>query len=455
MSKQIVVIGGDAAGMTCASKVKREHPDWNVTVLERGEHVSYAACGIPYFVSGVVPELESLQLITPEQFRKERDIDVRMGWEAVQILPDEYQIKTKKLDSGEEFVLDYDQLMIATGASAVIPPIDGSELDGVFTVRNLTDARNMRRWLTEHQPENAVIVGGGYIGLEMAEALVERNIKVQVVEMLPQLLSPMDKPITERVMEELKKNGVEVHLESKVEKLRGVDGAVARVMIEGMTNELPADMVILGSGIRPNSALAEEAGLEVGNSGGILVDDRQQTSHKDIFAGGDCVEQKHLVTGGPTYVPLGPAANKHGRVAGINISGGKAVFPGIVGTAVMKVFGLTISRTGLMESQAKGSGFKFFGNTIKSRERAGYYPNSGQLIIHVVAEQGTGRLLGAEICGGTTAAKRIDPFAVALYNEMTLDEIAMLDLSYAPPYSPVLDPVGVAAQVAAGKMSSK
>jgi len=455
MSKQIVVIGGDAAGMTCASKVKREHSDWKVTVLERGEHVSYAACGIPYYVSGVVPDLDNLQIITPDQFRKKRNIDLRMGWEAVQILPDEYQVKAKKLDGGEEIILDYDHLMIATGASAVIPPIDGSDLHGVFTVRNLTDAHNMRHWITEHRPENAVIVGGGYIGLEMAEALVERNIKVQVVEMLSQVLSPMDEPITDRVMEELKKNGVQVHLKSKVEQLHGKNGAVTGVMVAGMTNELPADMVILGSGIRPNSALAKEAGLEVGNSGGILVDERQQTSHKDIFAGGDCVEQKHLVTGGQTYVPLGPAANKHGRVAGINISGGKAVFPGVVGTAVMKVFDLTISRTGLMESQASDNGFDFFSNTIKSRERAGYYPNSGQLIIHVIAEKKTGRLLGAEICGGTTAAKRIDPFAVALHNEMTLDEVAMLDLSYAPPYSPVLDPVGVAAQVAVGKMSAK
>lgn len=455
MSKRIVVIGGDAAGMTCASKVKREHPDWNVTVLERGEHVSYAACGIPYYVSGVVPELDNLQIITPEQFREKRDIDLRMGWEAVQISPDEYQIKAKKLDNGEEIILDYDQLMIATGASAVIPPIDGSDLAGVFTVRNLTDAHNMRQWITENQPKNAVIVGGGYIGLEMAEALVERNMQVQIVEMLPQVLYPMDKPITDRVMEELKNNGVQVHLESKVKKLIGKDNTVTRVVIDGVSAELSADMVILGSGIRPNSALAKEAGLDVGESGGIVVDERQQTSHKDIFAGGDCVEQKHLVTGTQTYIPLGPAANKHGRVAGINISGGKSVFPGVVGTTVMKVFDLTISRTGLLESQASDNGFDFFSNTIKSRERAGYYPNSGQLIIHVIAEKETGKLLGAEICGGSTAAKRIDPFAVALHNKMTLDEIAMLDLSYAPPYSPVLDPVGVAGQVAAGKLQSK
>lgn len=444
---RILVIGGDAAGMSFASKVKREQPDWQVTVLEKGKHVSYSACGIPYFVGGEVPDLHSLEIITADQFRSERDIDVRMGWEAVAIDREKQQVTARHVGTGNEQTFTYDTLMIGTGAKATIPPVEGVALDGIFTARNLEDAAGIHHYIDDRHPETGLILGGGYIGLEMAEALRSRNIKVDLVEMLPQVLNPLDAPIVSRVMEELEAQGVTVHLSAKVTRFEGAEDRVTGACIEGREQPIPAELVVLGSGVRARSALAEAAGLRVGELGGIVVDERLRTTDPAIYAGGDCVEQTHLVTGAPTYIPLGPAANKHGRVAAINATGGEETFPGVVGTAVMKVFDLTISRTGLTESQAAENGFEYFGSTIQSKERAGYYPGGKKLTIHVVAEQATGRLLGAQIVGGETAAKRIDPFAVALHNRMTLHDIAQLDLSYAPPYSPVLDPVNVAAQV--------
>lgn len=453
--QKVVVIGGDATGMSCASKIKREHSDWKVTVLERGEYVSYAACGIPYYVSGIITDLQDLQILTAEQFRKKRDIDVRMGWEATEIDRDSQQVKARSVASVDEVVLNYDKLMIATGARAIAPSIEGINLSGVFTVRNLVDAEQMHKWILEEKPQSGVIIGGGYIGLEMAEALRAHGITLHLVEMLPQVLNPMDEPIVKEVMEELERHEVAVHLDTKVEAIGGKNGKVSGVRLANSDEMLSAEMVILGSGVTPNIELAEKSGLEIGQTGGIVVNERQQTSDPLVYAGGDCVEQKHLVTGGKTWVPLGPTANRHGRIAGMNISGERTTFPGVVGTAVMKVFDLTVARSGLMESQAKNEGFNIISSTIESRERAGYYPNPGHLKIHIIAEKTSGRLLGAEICGGDTAAKRIDPFAVALHNKMRLDEIAMLDLSYAPPYSPVLDPVGIAAQVAVSKLTLK
>ncbi len=286
----------------------------------------------------------------------------------------------------------------------------------------------------------------------MTEALSDRGIDLHTIEMLGQVLHPMDRPITDRVMEELSNKGVTVHLNSKVLSFGGNNGRVTSVDVEGMEQEFPAEIVILGSGIRPRSELAIEAGIECGEFDGIMVDERQKTSDPDIYAGGDCVEQRHLVTGTPAYIPLGPAANKHGRVAAINVTGSDELFPGVVGTAVMKVFDLTVSRTGLTESEALKAGYDFFSSTITSREKAGYYPGVRKLVIHVVAEK-SGRLLGAQIAGGETAAKRIDPFAVALHNGMTLHEMEYMDLSYAPPYSPTIDPVGRAAQVAERRRS--
>jgi len=450
---QIVVIGGDAAGMSFASKVKREKPDWNVVVFERGEHVSYAACGIPYFVSREVHSLKDLQVITADQFREKRGVDVRMGWEAIEIDRDTKIVIARDVSTGEEVRQGYDNLMIGTGANAVKPPVDGIDLEGVFTVRNLSDAKRIHEFIDEHTPQAGVIIGGGYIGLEMAEALTQREIDLHLIEMLPQVLNPMDEPITEKVMKELDRHNVDVRLDSKVSAIHGKNGKVTSISIEGAPEPIPAGIVILGSGVRPNTQLAEQAGLTIGEFGGIRVDAHQRTNDPDIYAGGDCVEQHHIVTGKPTYIPLGPAANKHGRVAAVNVLGGEAEFPGVVGTAVMKVFGLTVSRTGLTTYQAKKGGFDFIEQTIQSRERAGYYPGGRKLTLHLVGEKKTGKLLGAQIAGGETAAKRIDPYAVALHNHMKLPDIAMLDLSYAPPYSPVLDPVGVAAQVAANKLT--
>ncbi|MCF7803457.1 MAG: FAD-dependent oxidoreductase [Candidatus Marinimicrobia bacterium] len=452
-SRRILVIGGDAAGMSFASKIKREQPEWRVTVLERGNYVSYAACGIPYYVSRDVEKLENLQIVTADQFRKKRGVDVRMGWEAISIHRDDKSVRAQHVESGEKENFQYDTLMIATGADPVKPPIDGLDLDGIFSVRDLNDADRIHTFIDEQKPETAAIIGGGYIGLEMAEALRSRDLQVYLIEMLPQVLNPMDKPITEKVMAELDRHEVRTRLNTRVKPIRGEGGTVNTIDIGENDESLPVEMIILGTGIRPNADLAERAGLATGEFGGITVDDHLLTDDPDIYAAGDCVEQHHLVSGKPAYVPLGPAANKHGRIAALHLLGEPVAFPGIVGTAVMKVFDLTVSRTGLTESQAEEAGFNYFSQTVKSRERAGYYPGSGELTIHLVIERESGRLLGAQIAGGETAAKRIDPYAVALHNQMRIQDIALLDLSYAPPYSPVIDPVGLAAQVASGKMN--
>lgn len=452
--QQIIVIGGDAAGMSFASKVKREKPNWEVVVFERGKYVSYAACGIPYYVSRDVDSLDDLQIITAEQFREKRGINVRMGWEVVAIDREAQTVHAKNLESGETKNTSYDQLMIATGANATKPPINGIDLTGVFSVRNLNDADQIHTYLDTEQPSHGVVIGGGYIGLEMTEALTARGVEVQIIEMLPQVLSPMDEPVTAKVMEELQSQDITVHLASKANALRGKNGKIQSVTVAGMDKPIPAEIVIVASGIKPNSELAVHSSLEVGESGGIIVDANMQTSDPKIYAGGDCVEQYHIVSGKPAYVPLGPAANKHGRIAALNVVGNSVEFPGIVGTAVMKVFDLTISRTGLTETQAEDAGFDYFTQTIQTKERAGYYPGGKKLTLHLVVEENSGRLLGAQIAGGTTAAKRIDPYAVALHNGMKIQDIALLDLSYAPPYSPVLDPVGLAAQVASGKLNT-
>ena len=450
MTDRLVVVGGDAGGMTAAAQARRRVPDRDaleIVAFERGAYTSYSACGIPYLVGDVVTEAEKLVARSPSEHR-ERGIDVRTGHEVTAVDLDRRCVRVRDVDAGDEREQGFDHLVIATGATPVRPSIDGIDVSGVFGVQTLVDGIAVRQAVDQEQPERAVVVGGGYIGLELAEALVRRGLDVSLVEQRPQPMSTLDPDMGALVAAALRGVGVHVYLEEPVEGFESADGQV-RAVVTGQRT-LTADVVILGLGVRPSSELAEEAGVPVGETGGIVTDERMQAGAEGVWAAGDCVETWHRVSRRPVAIALGTHANKQGRVVGTNATGGSATFPGVIGTAVSKICEYEVARTGLTESEAADAGFDALAATIDSTTRAGYYPGAEPIRVKVVAERPTGRMLGAQIVGKEGAAKRIDVCAAVIWNEMPVGEVASLDLSYAPPFSPVWDPVLVAARKAAG-----
>jgi NADPH-dependent 2,4-dienoyl-CoA reductase/sulfur reductase-like enzyme len=449
VTDRLVVVGGDAGGMTAAAQARRRVPDGDaleIVAFERGAYTSYSACGIPYLVGDVVTEAEKLVARSPSQHR-ERGIDVRTGHEVTAVDLDRRSVRVRAVKGGDERDEGFDHLVIATGATPVRPPIDGIDVAGVFGVQTLADGIAVRQAVDDEQPERAVVVGGGYIGLELAEALVMRRLDVTLVEQRPQPMGTLDPDMGALVADALRGVGVHVYLEEPVEGIESADGRVHAVVTGRRT--LPADVVILGLGVRPNSELAEEAGVPVGETGGVVTDERMQAGAGGVWAAGDCVETWHRVSRRPVAIALGTHANKQGRVVGTNLTGGSASFPGVIGTAVSKVCAYEVARTGLTESEAADAGFDALAATIDSTTRASYYPGAEPIRVKVVAERPTGRMLGAQIVGKEGAAKRIDVCAAVIWNEMSVSEAASLDLSYAPPFSPVWDPVLVAARKAA------
>ncbi len=462
MSQPFVIIGGDAAGMSAASKIKRDLPDADVIVFERGQVISYSACGMPYWIAGTVASDQQLIVLTPERARRKRGIDVRIGHEVLAIDRASKNVTVLRHATGEQFTQPYHRLLIATGARALKPPIPGIDQAGIFTLRSLADAQQIVQYLTEHQPQSAVVIGGGYIGLEMVEALRTRQLSVSVVEQLPQLLPTFDPDMLEDVEATLRAHEVSLLLSTRVERItRTADHFSLQLTPSdgtGPTTQLTADLIIVAAGVAPNSELAKAAGLRLGETGAIWVDDQMRTSDPAIFAAGDCVEHQHLVLGKAAWIPLAPAANKGGRLAGENMAGGNATFPGIVGTAVIKVFDYTVACTGLTEAAAKASGRfgaqgEFVGAaTIRDRDRASYWPGVAELQVKIVFDRRDGRLLGGQIIGRDGVNKRIDILATALHAGMTVRQVGWLDLSYAPPYSLTWDPVQVAANVASSNL---
>ncbi|WP_178917890.1 FAD-dependent oxidoreductase [Natronomonas gomsonensis] len=447
MGDTFVVIGGDAAGMSAASKVKRDNPEMDVVVFEKGEWVSYAACGMPYYVKGAVDDIDDLVTVTPEEFREERDVDLRTGHEVVGIDPEG---QTVTVDDGTEtFKQPYDDLLVATGATAIEPPFDGMDLEGVFTIHNMDEAEAIETFVSEHSPETAAIVGGGYVGIEMAEALAERGVDVRIYEMLPHVLQPFGETVAETVEEHLREQGVGLHLETAVSGFDG-DGSVEVVELEDGTQQ--ADIAIVGVGVAPNVDLAEDAGIELGPTGAIATDDYGRTNYENVYAAGDCAEARHVVTGEPDHVPLALTANRAGRAIGQTISGSPTPTGDIAGTAIVKAFDLGASRTGLIdEEQAREAGFDPVSVTISAASRAHYYPGGSELTVTLLADRESGRVLGSSLVG-REGVKRIDTVATALAAEMTVEELQNADLAYAPPFSPVWDPVLTAAKVLQGKL---
>jgi NADPH-dependent 2,4-dienoyl-CoA reductase/sulfur reductase-like enzyme len=447
MGDTFVVIGGDAAGMSAASKVKRDNPEMDVVVFEKGEWVSYAACGMPYYVKGAVDDIDDLVTVTPEEFREERDVDLRTGHEVVGIDPEG---QTVTVDDGTEtFEQPYDNLLVATGATAIEPPFDGMGLDGVFTIHDMDEAEAIETFVSEQSPETAAIVGGGYVGIEMAEALAERGVDVSIYEMLPHVLQPFGETVAETVEAHLREQGVGLHLETAVSGFDG-DGSVEVVELED--DSQPADIAIVGVGVAPNVDLAEDAGIELGPTGAIATDDYGRTNYENVYAAGDCAEAHHVVTGDPDHVPLALTANRAGRAIGQTISGSPTPTGDIAGTAIVKAFDLGASRTGLIdEERAREAGFDPVSVTISAASRAHYYPDGSELTVTLMADRESGRVLGSSLVG-REGVKRIDTVATALTSGMTVAELQNTDLAYAPPFSPVWDPVLTAAKVLQGKL---
>jgi NADPH-dependent 2,4-dienoyl-CoA reductase/sulfur reductase-like enzyme len=453
VTERLVVIGGDAAGMTAAARARRRRDpeDLEIVAFERGPYTSYSACGIPYFVGDLLSDIDELVARTPDEHRK-NGIDVRTGHEVVAIDVNKRRVRVRDLaGDGSERDEPFDQLVVAAGAVPSRPNVPGVDAKGILGVQTLADGVTVRRAVDEGEPRRAVVVGGGYVGLEMAEALVRRGLEVALVDRTEQpMASTLDLDMGELVADAVRAVGVSLHLGEAVDGFEVENGSVR--VVYTANRSLPADLVVLGLGVRPNIALAREAGIAIGDKGGIVTDARMETSVGGVWAAGDCVESMDRITGLPVVVALGTHANKQGRVVGINATGGDVRFPGVVGTAVSKICAYEVARVGLTEREAADLDRDVVAAKIESTSRAGYYPGAAPIKVKVVAERPGGRLVGAQIVGKEGAAKRIDVLATAIWNRMTVDEVASLDLSYAPPFSPVWDPVLVAARKAADEL---
>jgi NADPH-dependent 2,4-dienoyl-CoA reductase/sulfur reductase-like enzyme len=438
---RMLVVGGDAAGMSAATQARRRRPagELEIVAFERGQHVSYSACGLPYYAGGVVKDWRDLVARTAEEFA-DQDIEVRTGHEVDAIDLQARRVRVRDLDGGRVVEEPWDLLVVATGSEPLRPSIEGIDLPGVYGLSVLQDGIELRK-AVDAGPERAVVVGGGYIGLEAAEALVSRGVATTLVEAGPQVMNRIDPDMGELVSRAVRDIGVELYLEEEVAAIEG-DGRVRAVRTAGRT--LEADLVVLGLGTRPAVGLAASSGIKLGPSGAIAVSPRMRTAHDGVWAAGDCAETRHVVSGEPVSFHLGTIANKQGRVCGINIGGGYATFPGVLGTAVSKVCEVEVARTGLSEAELRELDLEWEQMAVDSTTRAGYFPGAEPIRTKVLAERRTGRLLGAQIVGKEGAAKRIDVLATAIWNGMTVDEMVNLDLSYAPPFSPVWDPVLIA-----------
>lgn len=441
----LVIIGGDAAGMSAASKVRRVHKDKHILVFEKSAYTSYSACGIPYFISGLIDSVDELVRRRPEEFRTKYDIDVRTQHLVLEVDTAGKRIRVLDKDNNTEFWQPYSQLLIATGGKAYCPKdITGHDAENVFGVTTLKSGINIENFIETQKPQTAVIVGGGYIGLEMAEALLIRGLEVTLITKGPQVMNTLDPDMGTHVTEALIKLGVTVYLD---EALKGFDienKTVTNVITE--KQKIPADMVVFGMGTSPNTAFLEGSGIALGAKGAIKVNAQMQTNIPDVWAAGDCTETLNMVSRQHMHLALGTLANKTGLVAGSSIAGEQAVFPGAVGTAVCKVCSYEVARTGLQEKELDKLGIDYAATAIDSLTRADYYPGATKIIVKLLAEKNSGRLLGGQIIGQEGAAKRIDVLATAITHNLTLQNIIDLDLSYAPPFSPVWDPVQTCAR---------
>jgi CoA-dependent NAD(P)H sulfur oxidoreductase len=445
---RLVIVGGVAAGTKAASRARRLDPEMEITIYQEEPEPSISECGLPYFLSGIVEERERLVARTPEKFA-EKDIEVLVRHRVERIDANSKKLIVHDLGTGKTFEDTYDRLVVATGARAVLPPIPGFDLEGVFELRFLTDADRIRTYVREHSPKRATIVGGGYIGLEVAENLCGLGMECSLIEGEDRVALAYGPEVSERVEEELQAHDVNIFTGEKVDEFTGED-RVRGVKFGG--KELATDLVIVGVGIEPNVELASESGVEIGTTGAILVDKHMKTTAPDVWAAGDCVETTDLTSGEPAWVPLGDTANQMGRVAGTNAATGEDIleFPGILGTGIFKVFDLGVGKTGLSERAAADAGFETLSASLTANDRAAYYPGADKVFLKLIADRDTGRLLGAE-AAGSSSDKLIDICATALWGKLSYPDLVNIDLAYSPPYGPTLSPVIQAATILSGK----
>ena len=439
---KVVIVGGVAGGATAAARIRRLDEQAEIVVFERSGYISYANCGLPYYIGGVIEDPEDLTLQTPESFFSRFRIHMKVHHEVTAIHPDKKTVSVKNLETGEVFEESYDKLLLSPGAKPVWPNLPGMDSDKLFTLRTVEDTFRIKDFVTENKPQTAVMVGGGFIGLEVAENLRELGMDVTIVQRPKQLMNPFDTDMASFIHAEMRKHGVKLALGYSVEGFAERDGGVDVLLKDNAP--IHADMVVLAIGVSPESTLAKEAGLTLGMKGSILVNDRMETSAPDIYAVGDAVQVKHYVTGEDALIALAGPANKQGRIAADNICGGDSRYLGSQGSSVIKVFDMTAATTGINETNARKSGLDVDTVILSPMSHAGYYPGGKLMTMKVVFEKETYRLLGAQIVGYEGVDKRIDVLATAIHAGLKATQLKDLDLAYAPPYSSAKDPVNMA-----------
>ena len=442
MSKKIIIVGGVAGGATAAARIRRLDEQAEIIVFERSGFVSYANCGLPYYIGGVIQDKEELTLQTPENFRERFRIDVRVRHEVTALHPDKKTVSVKNLKTGEEFEENYDKLLLSPGARPVQPNLPGVGIDNLFTLRTVEDTLRIREFVLKEKPKSAVLAGGGYIGLEVAENLRELGMDVTIVERPNQVLNPLDYEMATFVHAKMREKGIHLMLGHSVEGFEQKDGKTMVILKDG--EPLKTDMVILAIGVAPDTRLAKDAGISLGIKNSIVVNERMETSAPDIYAVGDAVEVHHRITGQKALISLAGPANKQGRIAADNICGGNSSYKGSQGSSVIKIFDMTVATTGLNEQAAKQAGIDCDKVYLSPSSHASYYPGGTMMTMKVLFEKETYRLLGAQIIGYDGVDKRIDVLATAMAAGMSALELQDLDLAYAPPYSSAKDPVNMA-----------
>ena len=450
MARRIIVVGGLAAGPSAASKAVRVNPDAEVVLFEQGEDVSYGICEMPYYIGGEVKE-EDLVAYTPERLREQKGIDVRTLHRVEEILPSQRLVVVRNLRTGAVAEERYDRLILALGSNPRLPGWSGEKARNVFTVKSLQEGLNIRKFLDEEHPETAVIVGGGYIGMEMADTLARRGLGVTVLHRYSLPFHGLERRTRERVRQELEQHGVQFRGNVETQGLvMGSDQRVGHVVTSD--GSCKADMVILSMGVEPNTFLARECGINLGLRGGIMTDQRQQTSVDNIYAAGDCCEVKNLVNNRSMFIPLATIASKAGWVAGENAAGGSAVFRGAVRAIAVRIFDIEVAHVGLSSEEAAASGFDVVTETISAWSKVAVMPSSSQVTVTTIADRRSGRLLGVNIYGEQGAVLRANTFAVAIQHKLTIGDIQQWDLAYSPPFTPLWDPILVAANATRKKL---
>ena len=443
-----VIIGGVAGGATAAARLRRLDEKAEIIILERGEYVSFANCGLPYYIGGVITDRRDLTLQTPQSFKARFNIDVRVLNEAVKVSPDTKTVTVKNLRTGETYEETYDNLILSMGAEPIRPNIEGADGSNVFTLRNIPDTLKIKNYIDTAKPRSAVVIGGGYIGVEMAENLVEAGLKVAIVELADHLIAPLDFDMAADVHRYIKSKGVYLHLNNGVKAISG-----NTVILQN--GEITADMIIMSVGVRPETAIAKDAGIELNPRGSIVVNNKMQTNIPDVYAVGDAVEVDDFITKKPAFIPLAGPANKQGRIAADNIAGYESTYTGTQGSAVLKLFDMTVATTGLNEKSATAAGIDYDKTYTYSASHATYYPGAAQMSVKVLWDKKTLKIIGAQIVGFDGVDKRMDVLATAIRFGAKITDLTTLELCYAPPFGSAKDPVNMLGFVAENIVSGK